>query len=92
MIQGSASEACLVALLAAKCRKMQDRLPEDALRLVAYASDQAHSCLKKACMIAGIENCRILPTTSAFLLSVILRTCGRARPDTFVLRYPGSAL
>jgi aromatic-L-amino-acid decarboxylase len=31
-------------------------------RLVCYSSDQAHSCVKKACMIAGIEYYRPLST------------------------------
>ena len=64
VIQGTASEACLVAMLAARCRKMQDRPAEAMLKLVAYSSDQAHSCMKKACMIAGIQHCRSLPATS----------------------------
>ncbi|GFR39957.1 hypothetical protein Agub_g35, partial [Astrephomene gubernaculifera] len=34
----------------------------DKLRLVAYASDQAHSCFRKACLIAGVEQVRVLPT------------------------------
>lgn len=68
VIQGTASEACLVVLLAAKCRKMQDRAPEDVLKLVAYGSDQAHSCLQKACMIAGIQNLRVLPAKGISIL------------------------
>jgi len=60
VIQGTASEACLVAVLAGKSRKMQGRAPEDALKLVAYSSDQAHSCVKKACMVAGVNHCRLL--------------------------------
>lgn len=64
VIQGTASEACLVAMLAARCRKMQSRPSEDLLKLVAYSSDQAHSCVKKACMIAGIQHCRCLVATS----------------------------
>ncbi len=41
MIQGTASEANLVALLAARARALAGRPAADALRLVAYASDQA---------------------------------------------------
>jgi len=44
VIQGTASEATLVALLAARARAMAARPPEDALRLVAYSSDQARPC------------------------------------------------
>ena len=40
VIQSTASEATLVALLAARCRAMAGRPAEDALRLVAYSSDQ----------------------------------------------------
>lgn len=43
VIQSSASEATLVALLSAKARAMQGRAAEDALRLCVYCSDQAHS-------------------------------------------------
>lgn len=41
VILNSASEGVLVSLLAAKARAMRGRPPEDAARLVAYASDQA---------------------------------------------------
>lgn len=41
VIQGTASEATLVALLAARTRALAGRPAEDALRLVAYSSDQA---------------------------------------------------
>ena len=64
VIQGTASEASLVALLAARAKALGGRPPEDALKLVAYSSDQAHSCLKKACMVSGIQHCRLLPTYS----------------------------
>lgn len=43
VIQSTASEATLVALLSAKARTMQGRPEEDALKLCAYCSDQAHS-------------------------------------------------
>ena len=62
VIQGSASEATLVALLAARARALaQATRPagaesDEALtaRLVFYASDQAHSSAKKAAMVAGV--------------------------------------
>lgn len=41
VIQSTASEATLVALLAARSRAMTGRPAEDALRMVAYSSDQA---------------------------------------------------
>ena len=53
VIQGTASEATLVALVAAK-RRMQ-KLGVDG-RAVVYCSDQAHSSVVKAAMIAGVAN------------------------------------
>lgn len=53
VIQGTASEATLVALLSAKHRALRS----DAAReheLVVYASTQAHSSVMKAAMIAGL--------------------------------------
>jgi hypothetical protein len=43
VIQGTASEATLVALLAARARKLEGRPAAGALHLVAHSSDQAHS-------------------------------------------------
>nr|GEY83134.1 tyrosine decarboxylase 1 [Tanacetum cinerariifolium] len=63
-IQGTASEALLVVLLAARDKVLRE-VGKDALgRLVVYGSDQTHSSLQKACQIAGIhpENCRLLRT------------------------------
>ena len=62
VIQGTTSEAVLVAMLAAQSRAMEGRPPSDRLKLVAYASDQTHSCFKKACMVLSIDQVRILPT------------------------------
>ncbi|XP_031373733.1 tyrosine decarboxylase 1 isoform X2 [Punica granatum] len=62
VIQGTASEAVLVVLLAAR-DKFLHRVGKNALnKLVVYASDQTHSALQKACQIGGIypENCRML--------------------------------
>ncbi|GLT41320.1 hypothetical protein SLA2020_153940 [Shorea laevis] len=67
VIQGTASEAVLVVLLAARDR-LSRRTGKTALeKLVAYASDQTHSSLQKACQIAGIhsENCRVLKADSS---------------------------
>jgi len=75
VIQGTASEATLVALLGAKT-KMVAKLTSSSSsttttpsntstnRFVAYMSDQAHSSVKKACMIAGLDSSqiRIIPT------------------------------
>lgn len=60
VIQGTASEATLVALLAARSRALAELRPADVReeeftsRLVYYASDQAHSSVKKAAMVAGV--------------------------------------
>lgn len=43
VIQSTASEATLVALLSAKARTLHGRPADDAARLCAYCSDQAHS-------------------------------------------------
>lgn len=40
VIQGTASEAVLVCMLAARARTMQGRPTEDMAKLVAYTSDQ----------------------------------------------------
>ncbi|OPJ76441.1 hypothetical protein AV530_016127 [Patagioenas fasciata monilis] len=61
--KGSASEATLVSLLAARTktiRRVQSEKPElteaDIMgRLVAYASDQAHSSVERAALIAGVK-------------------------------------
>lgn len=69
VIQGTASEATLVAVLAARARalaRLRDAEPDASARLVAYASDQAHSSVKKACMIAGLgaAQFRTVPTAA----------------------------
>lgn len=53
VIQGTASEATLTALVAARGRALA-RASGSAPHLVAYASTQAHSSFIKACMIAGL--------------------------------------
>ncbi|XP_067659502.1 aromatic-L-amino-acid decarboxylase-like [Haliotis asinina] len=63
VIQGSASECILVALLAARhtaMRQLKNRFPfiEDGLllsKLVAYSSKLAHSCVEKAGMIGFVK-------------------------------------
>uniref|UniRef100_A0A8C8D3Z7 Aromatic-L-amino-acid decarboxylase n=1 Tax=Oncorhynchus tshawytscha TaxID=74940 RepID=A0A8C8D3Z7_ONCTS len=63
VIQGTASEATLVALLAARCRAVRMILASDPQRpetginskLVAYSSDQAHCSVERAGMIAGVR-------------------------------------
>ncbi|KAJ0254154.1 hypothetical protein HA466_0106980 [Hirschfeldia incana] len=67
VIQGTASEAILVVLIAARDKVLR-RVGKRALeKLVVYSSDQTHSSLLKACQIAGIhlENCKMLKTESS---------------------------
>nr|WGU11341.1 tyrosine decarboxylase 2 [Crinum x powellii] len=62
VIQGTASEANLVVLLAARDRFLKKFGKRSLEKLVVYASDQTHAAMKKACQIAGIypENFRVL--------------------------------
>ncbi|HEX6660020.1 MAG TPA: pyridoxal-dependent decarboxylase, partial [Ilumatobacter sp.] len=61
VIQGSASEATLVAILSARWRATGGRVNTDGdtSRLVAYATSQAHSSIEKGLRIAGIGTDRI---------------------------------
>ncbi|XP_076894820.1 phenylacetaldehyde synthase-like isoform X2 [Bidens hawaiensis] len=65
-IQGTASEAILVVLLAARDKVLREVGKDGLGRLVVYGSDQTHASLQKACQIAGIhaENLRLLKTES----------------------------
>ncbi|KAG9144948.1 hypothetical protein Leryth_021671 [Lithospermum erythrorhizon] len=67
VIQGTASEAILVVLLAARDRVLRNIGRESIGKLVVYASDQTHSALQKACQIGGIhpENFRMLKADSS---------------------------
>ena len=72
MIQGSASEATLVAILAARWRATGGAVNADGdtTRLVAYATAQAHSSVEKGLRIAGIgtDRLRIVPHDDAFAM------------------------
>jgi aromatic-L-amino-acid decarboxylase len=61
VIQGSASEAALTAILSARWRATDGRVNTDGdtTRLVAYATSQAHSSVEKGLRIAGIGSARI---------------------------------
>ncbi len=69
LFQTTASEATLVALLAARkevIRRVQAQFPylspaEINGRLVAYCSDQAHSSVEKACLI-GLVKLNLVPS------------------------------
>ncbi len=80
VIQDTASSAALCALLAARERATGGRANESGCdgRLVAYASDQAHSSIEKAVKIAGIgrQNLRLVEVDETFAM----------RPDALAAR------
>lgn len=61
VIQGSASEATLVAILSARHRATSGVINDDGdtTNLVAYATDQAHSGVEKGLRIAGVGTARL---------------------------------
>jgi glutamate/tyrosine decarboxylase-like PLP-dependent enzyme len=71
VIQGSASESSLCALLAAKYHTAQlhkvDHSTEIIEKIVVYTSDQTHSSVKRSCIIMGIpgEHFREIPTDAS---------------------------
>ncbi|XP_016362411.1 aromatic-L-amino-acid decarboxylase-like [Sinocyclocheilus anshuiensis] len=73
VIQGTASEATLIALLAARSKIVKliqadhpDRSETDIIsKLVAYSSDQAHSSVERAGLIGGVRMKKI-PTDNKF--------------------------
>jgi len=70
VIQHSASDATLCALLAARERQSKGRTNRQGASggLIAYTSNQAHSSIEKGCMIAGIgtENLRLIDVDEKF--------------------------
>ncbi|KAJ2848666.1 hypothetical protein IWW36_003161 [Coemansia brasiliensis] len=78
IIQGSASEALLLAMIAARERKIQEICSQDNISyheaiskqylFVAYVSDQTHSCAEKAANILGVQ-IRIIPSDNNFRLT-----------------------
>ncbi|XP_034237002.1 aromatic-L-amino-acid decarboxylase isoform X2 [Thrips palmi] len=75
VIQGTASEATLVALLGAKARALRNakkerpELAESDIvsKLVGYASDQAHSSVERAGLLGGVR-LRLLPADDNYAL------------------------
>lgn len=55
VIQGTASEAILVVLLAARDKVLRKVGRNSLEKLVVYASDQTHAALQKACQVFGYE-------------------------------------
>jgi aromatic-L-amino-acid decarboxylase len=74
VIQGSASEATLTAILAARWRATAGAVNQHGAAamepLVAYTSDQAHSSVEKGLRIAGIgaDHIRLIPHDERFAL------------------------
>lgn len=72
VIQGSASEATLTSILAARHRATQGavNVDSDTTKLVAYATSQAHSSIEKGLRIAGIgtANLRVVPHDENFAM------------------------
>jgi len=82
VIHGTASEAVLVSVVAARHRAVTRLNLESDVnvnsKLVVYGSTQTHSSLKKACMIAGIhlDNLRTLdvdPVTHALQPELVIK-------------------
>lgn len=77
VIHGSASEATLASILAARWRVSGGSINRhgDTTHLVAYATSQAHSSIEKGLRIAGIgtDQLRVVPHDAAFAM----------RPDAF---------
>lgn len=73
VIQGTASEATLVAILSARWRATDAAVNHDGdtTRLVAYATSQAHSSIEKGLRIAGIgtDRIRTVPHDDDFAMS-----------------------
>lgn len=72
VIQGSASEATLVAILSARWRATGGAVNTDGdtTGLVAYATSQAHSSIEKGLRIAGIgtDHVRVVPHDDSFAM------------------------
>jgi aromatic-L-amino-acid/L-tryptophan decarboxylase len=72
VIHGSASEATLASILAARWRVSGGTVNAsgDTTRLVAYATSQAHSSIEKGLRIAGIgtERLRVVPHDASFAM------------------------
>ncbi|EGZ20088.1 hypothetical protein PHYSODRAFT_496942 [Phytophthora sojae] len=65
VIQGSASESALCALIAARNAALEGlegaAREEKAAKLVVYVSDQTHAIAEKGCMVLDIPHLRVVP-------------------------------
>ncbi|KAG7012550.1 Tyrosine/DOPA decarboxylase 2, partial [Cucurbita argyrosperma subsp. argyrosperma] len=72
VLQGTTCEAILCTLVAARDQKLREIGRDKFSKLVVYASDQTHMCLKKAAHVAGLgeENLRVIETTKSELYAL----------------------
>jgi len=79
VIHGSASEATLASILAARWRATDGAVNTDgdSSRLVAYATSQAHSSIEKGLRIAGIgtDRLRVVPHDASFAMQPDALSC-----------------
>lgn len=59
VIQGTACEAVLVVLLAARDKVLRRVGKESLGKLVVYCSDQTHSSIQKACLVNKCRNAKV---------------------------------
>ena len=75
VIQGTASEATLVAVLSARARAVREHREDENCvlsRLVCYGSKQAHSSVERAGMLAGVKMRLLEPDPELSLTGQIL--------------------
>jgi len=90
VIHGSASEATLASILAARWRATNGAVNTDgdSSRLVAYATSQAHSSVEKGLRIAGIgtDRLRVVPHDASFAMQpdALARMIAADRQDGLV--------
>ncbi|KAM8826104.1 aromatic-L-amino-acid decarboxylase isoform 1-T1 [Synchiropus picturatus] len=79
VLQGTASEATLMSLLAARCKALRQiqalhpgwSEPEIFSKLIAYTSEQAHSSVERAGLIASVTM-RMVPTDNSYAMRLDL--------------------
>lgn len=73
VIQGTASEATLVAVLSARADKVKQNPDTSTDKLIAYCSAQAHSSVERAGMLAGVKMRLLQPDENFSLRGETLR-------------------
>ena len=81
VIQGTASEATLVAILSARARAVREHREDQSVisRLVCYGSKQAHSSVERAGMLAGAALAVMILTATLALLTVAAYFSGQSK-------------